>query len=431
MKVVIIGNHAAGISAAETLRRGDASCQIVMISTEDTPPYSRCLIPMLVSGEKSLREILYRPATFYDDMNIETMFGVEAIRILVKEKAVLLSDGRQIGYDFLIIANGGTPSLPRIPGIENEGVFGFRGLDDAQRIIEYCENVEVVGVLGGGLVGLKAAVALNKRGKKVKVIVGSPNVLSQIIGPHEAGIYERYLSELGIEIMMRTNPAAVLGDGQVEGVESTEGLKIPCQMVVVGKGVDANRALVHDTGIKTEYGVVVDDHCRTSVPDVYAAGDIAQSRDDVRARLWMNSLWPFAVEEGRVAAENVLGWDTTLRPRTSMNSFTVGELCLITCGLTGAREEIEGAEEITTTGPGKNDGRRFVVKDNRLVGFALVGDVRHAGVLTSLVTRGVDVSGIKDEIITGRYSFSTILPLVRDNPGKFTAPEYHEVLGSF
>ena len=148
-------------------------------------------------------------------------------------------------------------------------------------------------------------------------------------------------------------------------------------------------------------------------------------------KLWMNSLWPFAVEEGRVAAENILGRDATLRPRTSMNSFTVGELCLITCGLTGAREEVQGAEEITTTGPGRNDGRRFVLKDNRLVGFALVGDVRHAGVLTSLVTRGVDVSSVKDEIVSGRYNFSTILPLIRNNPGKFTNREYQEVLGSF
>ena len=431
MKVVIIGNHAAGISAAETLRRGDVSCQIVMISTEDTPPYSRCLIPMLVSGEKRIEDILYRPASFYEDMNIETMFGVEAIRVLVDEKAVLLSDGSRVAYDALIIANGGTPSLPRIPGIENEGVFGFRNLDDAQRIIDYCRHAEVVGVLGGGLVGLKAAVALNKRGKKVKIIVGSPNVLSQIIGLHEARIYEQYLAELGIDIMTRTSPAGILGDGKVEGVESTEGLKIPCQMVVVGKGVDANRALVGDTTIKTEYGVVVDDHCRTSAADVYAAGDIAQSRDDVRRQLWMNSLWPFAVEEGRVAAENVLGRDATLRPRTSMNSFTVGELCLITCGLTGAREEVQGAEEITTTGPGRNDGRRFVLKDNRLVGFALVGNVRHAGVLTSLVTRGVDVSSVKDEIVSGRYNFSTILPLIRNNPGKFTNREYQEVLGSF
>jgi len=430
MKVVIIGNHAAGISAAETLRQRDPSCEVLVISIEDTPPYSRCMLPFLVSGERDLDEILYRPRTFYEDLNIRTMFGVEVARVLASEKQVLLSDGQRIDYDALVIANGGTPSLPRIPGIENEGVFGFRNLEDARRIIDFADRIEVVGVLGGGLVGLKAAIALNVRGRKVKVIVGSPNVLSQIIGPHEAAIYERYLTELGIEIMTRNNPALVLGEGKVEGVETTEGVKIPCQMVVVGKGVDANRALVRDSGIKTEYGIVVDDHCRTNLSDVYAAGDIAQSRDDVRGQLWMNSLWPFAIEEGRVAAENILGLDTTLRPRTSMNSFTIGQLRLITCGLTGAREEIEGAEEITTTGPGKNDGRRLVLKDNRLVGFALVGDVRHAGVLTSLVTRGLDLSSVKDGIVAGRYDFASIVPFIRDNQATFTEPEYQEVLRS-
>lgn len=430
MNVVIIGNHAAGISAAETLRWGDPSGQVVMISIEDTPPYSRCMLPFLLSGERTVDEILYRPRSFYEDLDIQTLFGVEAIRVLPKEKCVLLSSGDRVAYDALIIANGGTPSLPRIPGIESEGVFRFRTLEDAYRIAECADRIETVGILGGGLVGLKAAIALNKRGKKVKVVVGSPNVLSQIISVHEAKIYERYLTERGIEILTRTNPALIHANGDIRAVETTEGVKVPCQMVIVGKGVDANRSLVRDSGVETEYGVLVDEHCRTNVPDVYAAGDIAQSRDDVRAQGWMNSLWPFAVEEGRVAAENILGGNTTLRPRTSMNSFTIGELCLITCGLTGAREEVEDSEEFATTGPGKNQARRFVIKDGRLVGFALVGDVRHAGVLVSLVTRGVNISGVKDQMIAGEYDFAAMAPLIRDNQEKFTELEYQDVLYS-
>jgi len=428
MKVVIIGNHAAGLSAAQTLRRGDGDCEILVISNEDVPPYSRCMIPYLVSGEKQVEDILHKPADFYESNAIETHFGVEAVKVLPDQKEVLLADGGKVGYDSLIIAAGGTPSLPRIPGIQNKGVFGFRGLQDAEKIVAYCENVRQAVVLGGGLVGLKAAVALNRRGVKVAVIVGSPNVLSQIVAAPEAEIFQEYLSELGIEIVTRTSPAGVLGKDKVEGVESTEGRKFPCRMVVVGKGVRANLDMIKDTAIQAEYGILVDDHCRTSVPDVYAAGDVAQSRDDVRKERWMNSLWPHAVEEGRVAAENILGKDTVLRSRTSMNSFVIGELALISCGLTGAREKVEGAEELLHKGPGKWDCKRFILKDGLLMGYAIVGNVINAGILTSLVTRGIDVSDVKEELISGNYDFAFALPLVRKNPDKFTEPEFQEVL---
>ncbi|MCK4601116.1 MAG: FAD-dependent oxidoreductase, partial [Phycisphaerae bacterium] len=233
---------------------------------------------------------------------------------------------------------------------------------------------------------------------------------------------------LGIEIIARTNAAKVLGKDKVEGIETTEGRKIACQMVIVGKGVDANKKIVEGTDIQTEYGIIIDDHCRTSVADVYAAGDVTQSPDSVRKEKWMNSLWPHAVEQGRVAAENILGKDSTLRGGTSMNSFTIGELALISCGLTGAREKTEGAEELAFKGPGGRQSRRFIIKDNRLVGFALVGNVANAGVLTSLVAKGVDITKVRDQIISGEYDFAFVLPLIKENPDKFTEPEYQEVL---
>lgn len=428
MEALIIGNHAAGLTAAETLRRGDSSCKITVISREVVPPYSRCLIPYLLSGEKQVEELLFKPASFYQDHSIDTRFGVEAVKVLADEKAVLLADGSKIRYDALVIATGGTPSLPRIPGIQNQGVFSFRTLEDARKILGYCDRVEKAVVLGGGLIGLKAAVALNHRGIQVSVVVGSPNVLSQIVAAHEAEVFEEHLAELGMEIVTRTSPARVLGADRVEGIETTEGRKIACQMVVIGKGVRANTQLVADTDIQTEYGIVIDDRCRTSVPDVYAAGDVAQSRDDVRKERWMNALWPHAVEEGRVAAENILGRESTLGCRTSMNSFVIGDLPLISCGLTGAREKVEGGEEIILKGPAKRDCKRFIFKGDRLVGFALVGNVANAGVLTSLVTKGIDVGKVRHEIVTGHFEFPLMLPLIRDNRDKFSEPEYQEVL---
>jgi len=431
MKAVIIGNHAAGLSAAETLRKQEKTCQITIISNEKVPPYSRCLIGYLVSGEKEVSEILHKSPDFYEENSIDALLDTEAIGIVPQEKEVLLRGGRKVGYDTLILANGGTPSMPRIPGIENEGVFGFRTLQDAERIIDYSEGVDTALILGGGLVGLKAAVALNKRGKRVKVVIGSPNVLSQIIAETEAQVFENHLAELGIEIITRTNPAKVLGKDRAEGIETTEGTRIAGQMVIVGKGVRANKDLVRGTEIETQYGIVVDEHCRTSVPDIYAAGDVAEIWDDLREQRWTNTLWPHAVEEGRVAAENALGADSVLRSRTSMNAFVIGKLALISCGLTGAREEVDRSEQITIKGPSETDCKRFILKDNRIVGFVLVGNVAHAGVLSSLVINRIDISKVKDLLLAGRYDFPSMLPLIRDNRDKFNQPEYQEVFSFF
>jgi len=433
MNVVIIGNHAAGLSAAETLRKNDAKCDITVISKEKVPPYSRCLIPYIVSGEKTVDEILFKPADFYKTNSIKAMLGVEAEKILPKEKAVVLKKGKKVPYDALIVATGATPSFPRIPGVKLKGVFGFRTLKDAENIIKYCDenNVESAVVAGGGLVGIKAAVALHVRGKKVKIVVGSPNILSQIVAGCEAEIFESHLRELGIEIHTRTDPAKILGKKNVDGIESTEGAKIDCQLVVVGKGVSANKEIVEGTDIKTEYGIVIDDQCRTNVTDIYAAGDVTQSRDDVRKQNWLNALWPMAVEEGRVAADAILGKSTVLRPRTSMNSFKIGHVPLISCGLTGAREEVEGSETVKVKGPGKYEHKRFIFKDGCLVGFALVGKVDNAGILTSLVTRGINVSKVKEHIIAGRFDLPTMLPLIMENKEKFKELEYQEVFEFF
>jgi len=427
MKAIIIGNHAAGLSAAETLRKGDLSCEITVISQEDIPPYSRCLIPYLVSGEKQIDDILFKPKDFYKRNSIRTMFGQSATKIFTKEKHVLLANDKKVEYDALIIATGGTPSLPNIPGIQNKGVFGFRTLQDAKEIISYCNNVDTAIVLGGGLIGLKAAIALHKRGKKVKVIVTSPNILSQIVSSEEAKIFENYFTKQGIEIMTKTSPVKVLGKEKVEGIEIAEGKDIRCQMVVVGKGVRAHKELAEGNDIKTEYGIIVDEHCRTNVLDVYAAGDVTQSPDSVRKEKFMNALWPHAVEEGRVAAENILGKKTILKGRTSMNSIKVDDLALISCGLTGAREKVEGGEETTVKGPREMDYKRFVLKDNCLVGFSLVGNVAHAGILTSLIIKEINVEKIKDQFISGKYDFPSMLPLIRENKEKFNEPEYEEV----
>jgi nitrite reductase (NADH) large subunit len=428
MKVVIVGNHAAGISASETLRASDKSVSITMVSKENTKPYSRCLIPYLLSGEKNEDDILFRDPDFYPANGIETLFGREVLRVLPVEKKVLLDTGEKLGYDKLIIATGSTPQSITIPGVRNKGVFNLRTLSDALGIVSMIDKVKSVVVLGGGLVGLKAAYGLHKAGKEVSVVVSSPSIMSQLVNENESVIIEQYLKKIGIKVIANTSPARILGEEHVEGVETTGGAKICCELVIIGKGVSANRSLAEGTGIATGYGIVTDDRCATNMPDVYAAGDVAQSHDSVRKSGWMNTLWPHAVEEGRVAASNVLGGQAVLRARTSMNSFVLGDMPIISCGMTGAREETDGAETITFQHPASGAYKRFTVKNDRLIGYVLIGNVAHAGVLTSLVTRGVPVDSVIPDLKKGKTDLGSLLALISKYRDKFSEKEYKEVL---
>jgi NAD(P)H-nitrite reductase large subunit len=427
MKVIIIGNHAAGISAAETLRNSDKSMDIRMISRENTPPYSRCLIPLLLSGEKKEEEILFRDPDFYESHNITTLFGREVLRVFPKDKTVLLDTGEKLGYDRLVIATGSDPQTMTIPGIRNKGVTTLRTLDDARGIISMMDRVKNVVVLGGGLIGLKAAYGLAKAGKKVTIAVSSPSIMSQIMNERESTVVEQYLAGIGIEVRKNTSPARILGSQNAEAVETTTGAKLPCELVIVGKGVSANRSLVEGSGIATGYGIITDDRCATNASDVFAAGDVAQSHDTVRKAGWMNTLWPHAVEEGRVAASNILGEKVVLRGRTSMNSLVLGDLAIVSCGQTGAREEIEGGEEIVHVQPNTGAYKRFTLKDGRIAGYVLIGDVEHAGVLTVLVTKEIPVQTVTHLLRKGIVSFGSLFPLMREHRDRFTEKEFTEV----
>lgn len=431
MKIVIIGNHCAGLTSAETLRKADRTSSITMISKEDVPPYSRCLLNYIISGRKTVNDILFKPEQFYKINSIETMFGLEAINVFPDNKEILLNTSGTVKYDKLIIATGGDPATTDIKGANTAGVFGLRSLADAIKIREYCKNVTTAVVSGGGLVGVKAATALFELGKKVKLLVGSSSILSQNMDIEEALMLEEHLASHGIEIIKNTSIIEIYGKDKVEGIKTGQDDKVECQIVVVGKGVEANKSLVEGTKIETEHGIIIDDHCRTTVPDIYAAGDVAQGKDSVRKCSRTNALWPLAAEEGRVAAENILGKDSVLRERTSMNSLNLLGLPVVSCGLTGVRDKVRGIEKVIIKDKNKRSMNKFVFQNNKLVGFVLIGNIANAGVLTTLVRKEINIDGAKDKILSGKYDLSSVLPVIRKNSEKFNEVEFREVINLF
>ena len=426
MRHVIIGASAAGISAAETIRKLDSTCEIVMISDEENPLYSRPLISYYLAGELSEADLSYRPPNFFESHRIETRLRARAVRLDTHAAKIFLSTGESLTYGTLLISTGAAPKLPQIDGIQKEGVFGFRTLRDAQGILRALPHVKQAVVLGGGLVGLKAACGLAAhRGVEVTVAADSPRILSQMMSEGAAAVYEDLFEERGIHIRTRVTPIGILGSKRVEGVRFEDGAQLDCQLVVIGKGVEASLELVGETGIEYEHGILVEEHCRTNAQNVYAAGDVAQTMDVVRGEKWTNALWPCAVEQGRIAGLNMAGGAAVYQGSMGMNSVQFLDLPVISAGLAGLREKKYDEEIIQK--PSRWAYKRVLLKEGRIVGFVLVGEIQQAGLLRLLMSKRVDVSRLKDSLLDKHFNFAKVLPLILEQPEKFPEPEYQEL----
>ena len=194
MKYLIAGNSAAGISGAEAIRAHDRRLEITIVSEEDYPAYSRCLIPYFMEGKIKEKDMLYRPADYYKTNNIQALLGKKIVGINTKEHCVTLDNKQRVSYDRLLIATGGSPVIPDTPGMNMEGVSGFRTTKDMKQILARAKKGEGAVVLGGGCVGLMAASGLHALGMKVSIVIRSPYLLSQV-ADNETGVAFRRLFE--------------------------------------------------------------------------------------------------------------------------------------------------------------------------------------------------------------------------------------------
>ncbi len=427
MHYIIVGNSAAGLNAAEAIRALDADGAVTIISAESYPAYSRCLIPYFMEGKISEEDMLYRPKDYYETNRFEALLGKRVVSVHPDEKSLLLDDGDTLNYDKLLIATGGSPEIPKTPGMDKDGVFGFRTTMDLHGILRVAKTAGSAIVLGGGCVGLMAASGLHAMGLKVTVVIRSPHLLSQIADAEAGEIFRRRFEANGISVVTGTDVTEVLGDDKVEGVKLENGTELDCQIIVVGKGVNSNIDLVRDAGVRTHWGILVDSELKTNVPDIYAAGDVAETMDVVTGEETVNAIWPAAAEQGRIAGANMAGQHQEYLGSMRMNSAEFFGLPLISIGLVKPKSPSD--YEILTRFSEKKDVFRKVVLDgNDVVGAVLVGEIDSAGVYGTLMRKKVDISSIKDRLLDSSFGFATIMPLIGDQREKFPEPEYREVL---
>lgn len=400
MHFVILGNGGAGTSALKAIRSVDPDSKITIISKEKFPAYSPCSLPNLLSGEVCKEAVFRFDEDFYSRYDTEFLKNAKALRIRPRKKVVELEDGREIGFDKLLIAAGAQPIVPRdMPGMELNGVHVMGTLDSTLGIIEYLDSgVETGVVIGGGFMGVETACMLKKLGVEVTIVELLPHILARMLDPDVSAVVEDIMTRSGVNIILGKAVKRITGKRKVDGVIIGR-RKHSCDMVVSAIGVLPNLDLVRGSGIPTKRGIIVDGSMRTSKKDIFAAGDIVEVRERIHGKMGSYAIWPNAVEQGRVAGLNMAGLGTAYEGAEVVNVLDVFGTPVIAMG--GTAESLGNHD--TMIRELSQSYKKLLIKGNRIVGLQFVGDVRNTGSLYSFMKEGTDISGLRDRLLDDTF----------------------------
>src|ERR671912_493799 len=305
---VIIGAGLAGGGAAATLREEGFDGRMLLIGAEPQPPYERPpLSKDYLRGESSFEQALFQPLDFFRENGIETRFGVRATRVDAAEKVVELDGGERVAYDELLIAPGGRTRLFPVPGLDVGGAHDLRTVADCERIRHEVAPGRKAVVVGMGFIGSEVAASLPQSGVNVVVVDRNKVPLRRVLGEEVGRVIEGIHRDHEATLIFEDTVAAFEGADRVERVVTQGGRRIECDFVVVGLGVEPVTELLADTGAQIDNGIVVDEFCRTGVEGIYAAGDVANHYHPVFERRIRVEHWQNALNQGPVAARNMLG----------------------------------------------------------------------------------------------------------------------------
>jgi len=396
MKVAIVGNGVAGVTTARLLAERDPSADIIVYGDEPYLYYARPRLVDVIAGRATPEDIRVYPAEWYAERGIRVALGTSVTAIDPAAHLLTTADGATAGYDRLVLATGGRAFVPPIPGADLRGVHTLRTLEDALALEREAAPGRRALVLGGGLLGLEAAAALSSRGVRVVVIEVFDRLLPRQLDREGAAVLQERIEQGGLRIITGNSCARVLGDGQAESCVLKSGEELQFDLLLVSAGARSDVALAQRAGLACARGVVVDDHLRTSAPDVYAIGDVAE----FQGRVW--GIIPAALAQARVAAAQLAGDEsvvyTDIVPSTTLK---VTGIDVISIG--EAIPEAPGAMELRSVQPEKGVYTKLVVRDGKVVGAILVGSRARLRAINLLMANGVDVSAHLDSLLDDRF----------------------------
>jgi flavorubredoxin/NADPH-dependent 2,4-dienoyl-CoA reductase/sulfur reductase-like enzyme/rubredoxin len=391
-KYLIVGNGVSGYYAADSIRKRNSESEIHLISSEKILTYYRPQLSDYLSSEIADKRFFVAPEEWYDKNNVKVTLGVRAENIDKDRKIVTLDNGTELSYDKLILSTGASNFLPPVKGFENKGVYVLRDVEDAKNIREEMKHAKNAVVVGGGLLGLEAAWEMKKAGMKVSVIELVSNLLSLQLDAEGSSIFEKAVSEAGIEAITNECADEVLGEGLVTGIKLKSGKVIPADIVLFSVGIRPNKNLAEKAGIEVNKGIIVNDKMETNIPDIYACGDNAELNSKIYGT------WAAASEMGKVAGANAAGEEVNFKGFVNSVVFNAINTQLFTAG----DIDLEGGniEVLSAGNPEKKIYKKLFFKDKKLVGGILLNDTKKSVKLLKSIQAGksmVDV--IKEDIL--------------------------------
>jgi nitrite reductase (NADH) large subunit len=384
-RLVVVGNGMAGARVVEEiLARGGADLfEIVMFGEEPYGNYNRILLSDVLNGSHEESDIFLNSLPWYEANGIKLHAGVRVLEIL-RHAQVVRGEGDVVEpYDVLIIATGSLPYIPPMEGVRlsdgqlKPGVFFFRNLDDCRRITSYAFGKKAGAVVGGGLLGLEAARGLQNFSLDVHVVQRSHTLMSQQLDRAAGGILKKTLEDLGINVHLERDTRRVLGEDRVTGLEFSDGQRLECEVLVIAAGIKPSTELAARAGLAVERGILVDNQLRaTDDPRIYALGECVQHRGQVYGLV--APIW----EQAKVLADHVTGRDTGaayLGSKVSTRLKIMG-VEVASMGVTEPTEE--GDEVVQFTEPKKGTYKKLIIRNGRLLGGILLGDISKAPYLT-------------------------------------------------
>ena len=395
MKHVILGNGPAGVIAAEMIRKRAPQDQIVMIGSEDVPPYSRMAIPYLLMGNiDESGTYLRKDVGHFEKLNIDQVRG-KATAIDIKAKKIEL-DGKSISFDKLLIATGSVPVQPPIPGIDLPGVHPCWTLEDARAIALLAKPGSRVLQMGAGFIGCIILEALASRKVELTVVEMGDRMVPRMMTAVAGGMIKKWVQEQGVQVYTDTKVEAITKSGSGLAVKLSNGKLIEVDLVISATGVRPNIAYLKASGLELNTGILVNDLMQTSHPDVYAAGDVTESIDFSTGERIVNAIQPNAAEQARIAAISMTGGDAQSLGALQINVLDTLGLISSSFGLwSGAK----GGDHVELVDPENYKYLRLEFLGDILVGATSVGSTEHIGVLRGLIQGKIALGDWKDTLM--------------------------------
>lgn len=395
MKYVVLGASAAGISGVRELRTLDKDAEITLISKDDKI-YSRCILHHYMEGIRDVKKLEFVEDKFIEKNNINWIKGVSAIGVDINKKCVKLENGESVEYDKLLIATGSHTFFPPIPHLKTaKNSIGFRNFDDCEKIMEMSKTCKNVVIMGAGLVGIDVISGLLHTDCNVHLVEMQNRMLSIQLDKRAASTYEEAFASHGVKQYYEKGVKELIvdEDENIKEILLTSGETIPCDLLICCAGVRANIEFLQDSGIECDkFGLLIDAAGKTNVEDVFGAGDVSGR----------NPIWPVAVKEGIIAANNMCGleaeMDDFFASKSTMNFLEIPTMSL------GINTPPDDTYEVTIESDDNGNYKKIIHKEGKIHGAIIQGDLSYAGVLTQLIRRKIDISKLSKPLFKIDYS---------------------------